>query len=59
MVSILDQHGNTSYGVMTFTVDTPAELSSIPTNCAIGSAAIVISTGSVYMLNGRKEWVEI
>jgi hypothetical protein len=59
MINIISQNGKTSYDVKEFVIDTPQDLTSLPTNAAMGSSAIVISTGAVYMLNSSGEWIEI
>lgn len=51
--------GHTTFGVKEFVVDTEGEVFHIPTDCAVGSTAFVISTSKAFMLNGEKEWVEI
>lgn len=46
----------------TFAVDEPQDLQNIladPSYDEQGTAAIVISTGDVYMLNSKREWVKL
>ena len=59
MISIIEQSGNTSYGVKKYIVDTEAEISTLPTTDAMDSRAFAIDTSSTYMLNGLKQWVKI
>lgn len=59
MISIIEQSGNTSYGVKKYIVDTEAEISTLPITDAMGSRAFTIDTSSTYMLNSLKKWVKI
>jgi hypothetical protein len=52
MINIIEQSGNTSYGVVTYVLDSIADLENLPKNVAPGSAALIISTSDIYMLNG-------
>ncbi len=38
--------------------DEESELSSLPTDCEMGSTALCLKTGKVYVVNGSGEWVE-
>lgn len=49
---------NNSNMVKTYTIDTENDIVSLPTNF-LGSSAICISTGSVYMLNTEGVWKKI
>lgn len=59
MINIISQSGITSHGVQEFAVDTPDDLTSLPTHIAMGSTAIVISTGDLYMINSQGEWIQL
>ena len=59
MQRIISQSGHTAYGHVEYAVDTIEDLDYLPLDIPMGSVAIVISTGSVYMINGKREWVEI
>jgi hypothetical protein len=53
-------HNNTYY--TEFVVDTIADIATLPTSTkevSIGSAAICIEDGEVYLLNSNGEWVMI
>jgi hypothetical protein len=57
--SIMSQSGHTLYNVEEFVVDTPADISNLPTYCATGSTAIVISTAAVWMFGVDQQWHEV
>ena len=57
MINLYKQDGETLYGIKEFLLDSPQDLSELPTNVRIGSSAIVIQTGQTYILNGYKKWV--
>lgn len=59
MISIIEQSGNTSYGVKKYIVDTEEEISILPTSSPMGSRAFIIETSATYMLNGLKQWIKI
>ena len=59
MVNIMSVNGTSQYDVYEFVCDTPDDLKQLPKGCGAGSIALIISTGSVYVLNGSREWVEI
>lgn len=59
MVNVLSQNGQIAYDIYEFAIDTPDDLTKLPTKCAPGSIAIIISTGAVYMKNSAGKWVEI
>lgn len=59
MVHLYKQDGDTVYGIKEYVVDTPADIAALPRDpkkIKIGSTALVISTGDVYMLNGGYQW---
>lgn len=61
--AITSQNGHTSYGVKEFVIDKKQDLeafeNSIDINTAPGSTVFIVETSEVYMLNNKKEWVEI
>lgn len=59
MFTRLAQSGHTAYGLQEFAIDTPADLDMLPIDVPMGSTAICISTGAVYMINSSRKWVEI
>lgn len=57
MIYIMKTGGHDTYNIKQFTLDTPDDLPNLPTSgIAVGSAALVISTSDVYMLNSKGEW---
>lgn len=48
--------GHVQQGTVIFTVDTEAEMASVPTNVIPGSLAFVIETSKLYILNHKEEW---
>ncbi len=59
MINLYKQDGETIYGIKEFLLDSPEDLSNLPTNIRSGSSALIISTGDIYFLNGSKQWVAI
>lgn len=58
MINFTSQSGCTVYGVNGYVIDTAAEISNLPTDCAAGSRAKVIETGDIYIFNSSKEWIK-
>ena len=59
MIGITKTGGHVTYNLKEYVVDTAEEIDLLPLDGVMGSTAFVISTGDVYMLNGKKEWVKI
>lgn len=59
MINPLKTSGHTTYGLKEYAIDTEADLENLPIDIPMGSVAIVIESGRVYMLNGSGEWVLI
>lgn len=59
MINLLSLNQQQTYGVKEFVLDSEADIASLPKDVVPGSTAIIISTSSVYMMNSKKEWVEI
>lgn len=59
MIKLTAVSGDIVYDVHEYAIDTVDELSKIPQSCAMGSTAIVIATGEIYMKNGSGEWVKL
>lgn len=57
MINLYKQDGETLYGIKEYLLDTVDDLSSLPDNIRIGSSALILSTGDLYILNGEKKWV--
>lgn len=56
MIARNSQSGHTTYGLQEFTVDTEADVKMLPLDIPMGSTALCVETGAVYILNGNKEW---
>jgi hypothetical protein len=59
MINLYKHDGEVLYGIKEFLLDSPEDLSQLPTNVKTGSTALIISSSALYMLNGNKQWVEI
>lgn len=59
MIALLNQSGNTTYGLRKYILDTEADLKDLPTeNILMGSTAVVIDSGKEYVFSSkRKEWL--
>ena len=58
MFKLIATDGDKAYGIKEYVLDTPEDIKALPP-CPMGSSALVISTGEVYMINSNKEWVKI
>lgn len=58
MIKLVANDGEKSYGIKEYVIDTPDDIKSLPP-CMMGSSALVISTGEVYIINSEKKWVKI
>ena len=57
---ISKQTGKTTYNLKEFTVDTYDDIKKInTTQLAIGSVVFVIDTSTSYMLNSKRQWIEV
>lgn len=52
----LSQSGHTAYGIKEFVVDEEEDIEKLPIDVPMGSAALVIKTGKVYVMNSQDEW---
>ena len=60
MINLYKQDGDTLYGIKEFIIDSAEDVANLPTNIPkirVGSTALVISSGDLYMLNGNGKWV--
>lgn len=60
MINLYKQDGDTLYGIKEFIIDSAEDVANLPTNIPkirVGSTALVISSGDLYMLNGDGKWV--
>ena len=49
-------NGQVQYKVDEYFIDAPEDLEKLPVNSAMGSSAICINTGDVYIKNSAGEW---
>lgn len=58
MITLLEQSGNTTYGLRKYILDTEADVKDLPTeDILMGSTATVIDNGKEYVFSSkRKEW---
>ena len=59
MINLLAANGETAYNVNEYVIDSPDDIKNLPKHCKMGSSALIISTGEVYIKNGLGEWVKI
>lgn len=60
MINLMKQSGHETYNLKQYVLDTEADLADLPVrNIAVGSAALVIETSNVYMLNSKGKWIQI
>lgn len=57
--SIGAQHGKESYNVKHYVVDCFKDMKKLPTSAAAGSTAFVVKSSQSFMLNNKRQWVEI
>lgn len=55
-MNTISQSGHAAYGIKEFVVDTPDDIEKLPVDVPMGSAALVISTGEVYILGSHDNW---
>lgn len=59
MFDAMKQGDRTRANVVQLVLDSPDDLSTLPTDVGVGSTAICISTADVYILNNSKEWKQL
>ena len=58
MINLYKQDGETLYGIKEFLLDTEGDVKDLPTKkIGVGSTAMVITSGNLYILNGSHQWV--
>lgn len=58
-IKMISTNGQTQYGVDEFVIDSPDDLKKLPSRSQMGSAALCIENGNVYMKNSQGEWKEV
>ena len=57
-MALIKQGGRVDYNYKEFMLDTEEDISKIDVqSCIEGSSVYIISTGNLYILNSKKEWV--
>ena len=56
---LMSTNGQVQYNIDEYVIDTPADLEKLPKKCAMGSAALCLSNGAVYMKDSEGNWKEI
>lgn len=54
--NILSQSGHTAYGIKEFVVDADEDIENLPIDIPMGSAALSIESGNIFILNSKDEW---
>ena len=54
MHKLISHDGNPAYGLQEYVVDSAEDIKNLP-RCDMGSTALVISTGEVYMVDSKGE----
>lgn len=54
-----ETNGQVQYNVDSYVLDSPADLEKLPKTSVMGSMALCISDGSVYVKDGQGQWKEI
>lgn len=52
-------NGQIQYNVDEFVIDSPDDLKKLPPKSVMGSYALCLSNGLVYVKNGQGEWKEL
>jgi hypothetical protein len=58
-MNTISQSGHTAYGIKEFVVDTDDDVKNLPVDIPMGSAALSIKSGHVFILNSQDEWKEL
>lgn len=56
---MISTNGQVQYNVNEYVVDSTDDLENLPKSAAMGSVALVTSTGEVYIKDGLSSWVAI
>ncbi len=56
---MISTNGQTQYGIDEFVIDSPDDLEKLPKRSQMGSAALCLSNGAVYMKDSNGEWKEV
>lgn len=56
MINIISQSGKTTTYLKEFVIDTPEDVVNLPTDVPMGSTALCIQNGEVYIFGGDEAW---
>jgi hypothetical protein len=56
MINIISQSGKTTTYLKEFVIDTPEDVANLPTDVPVGSTALCIQDGEVYIFGGDGQW---
>lgn len=59
MIKLMSTNGQIQYDHDEYIVDSVDDLKQIPKRVAMGSIALIIATGDVYMKDSSGEWVKL
>lgn len=58
MINKFSNQGVPKYDLLELVLDDESDVQNLPTNCAPGSLALVISSGNLYVMKSNKTWVK-
>ena len=58
MYTLISHDGDPAYGLKEYVLDVPEDINDL-SRALMGSTALVISTGEIYMINSQGKWVKI
>ena len=56
---MISTNGQTQYGIDEYVIDSPDDLETLPLRSKMGSTALCLSDGSVYVKDSKGQWKEI
>ena len=56
---LMSTNGQVQYNIDEFVIDTPEDLEKLPKRSAMGSAALCLSNGAVYIKGSDGQWKEV
>ena len=54
--NLTSTNGQIQYNVDQYVIDSPDDLEKLPKKCVMGSSALCLSNGTVYIKNSKGEW---
>ena len=56
---LMSTNGQVQYNIDEFVIDTPEDLKKLPKRSAMGSVALCLSNGAVYIKDSKGDWKEV